>query len=255
MTAWQLTAFLLCVTLAASTQAITGFALSLILLGLTGLFRLAPLTDVANVATVLSLASGATALHASRKGLDLRILRATLAGSVPGVPAGLLLLAWLSANAVLGLRLLLGLVVLACAIIVLLRPQPLPRISSGASFGGYGFVSGLLGGLFSASGPPLVYQMYRQPLPVDAVRDTLVACLCVGAGLRLAMVVGSGGFGSLSLQLCLLAVPWAMAVTWWVRRHPPAWPRETVLKIVCGLLAITSLGLMGPAVHGLAAKL
>ncbi len=251
MSAWEVAGFLLCVAVATCAQSITGFALALILLGLTGLFELAPLADVANVATVMSLFTAVIALRGTHGSLDWPILRWTVAGSVVGVAIGVALLAWLSANVVLALRLLLGLVVIACAVVVLVRTHPLAERSSRASFQGFGLLSGVLGGLFSASGPPLVYQFYRQPMTLDAVRDTLVATLAAGGVIRLVMVVASGQFGMRSLWLSALAVPLAMAITWWLRRHPPAWRRETVLKVVCGLLVVTGVGLMGPAVQGL----
>ena len=207
---------------------------------------------MANVATVLSFASAAIALRGARRSVDWAALRATTAGTLlGGVPAGVVLLAWLHANVVMALRLLLGLVVIGCAIVVLLRSEPLARRSSRASFGVIGVLSGLLGGLFSASGPPLVWQFYRQPMDIDAVRDTLVAILAAGASLRLAMVVASGQFGRQSLALCAMAVPLAIAITWWMRLHPPAWRRETVLKIVCTLLVVTGAGLVGPALRAL----
>jgi uncharacterized protein len=253
MTAAQIAAFLACVAVASCTQAITGFAIALVLLGLTGLFQLAPLPDAANVATVLSLASAAIALRSPRRLVDWRALRATVTGTVVGVPLGLTLLGWLHANVVMVLRLLLGLVVIACAIVVLVRSKPLAQRSRPASFAAIGVLSGMLGGLFSASGPPLVYQFYRQPMDVDTVRDTLVAVLASGSALRLAMVVGSGHFTQRSLGLSALAVPLAMAITWWLRRHPPPWPREVVLKIVCALLVVTGVGLLGPALAALRA--
>jgi uncharacterized protein len=251
MTAVQLAAFLVCVAVSSCTQAITGFAIALVLLGLTGLFQLAPLPDTANVATVLSLASAAIALRGPRRLVDWRALRATVTGTVVGVPLGVTLLGWLHANVVMVLRLLLGLVVISCAIIVLVRTKPLAQRSPPATFGAIGVLSGVLGGLFSASGPPLVYQFYRQPMEIDTVRDTLVAVLAAGSALRLAMVVGSGGFSQRSLGLCAVAVPLAMAITWWLRRYPPAWPREVVLKIVCALLMVTGAGLVGGAVSAL----
>ena len=253
MSGWQLAAFLLCVAVATFAQRITGFALALILLGLTSLFELAALPDVANVATVLSLASAAIALRGTRESLDWTILRTTITGSVFGYGVGVALMAWLSANVVVLLRLLLGVVVIACAVVVLVRTQPLAQRSSRWSFRGFGLVSGVLGGLFSASGPPLVYQYYRQPLDLDTVRDTLVATLAAGSLIRLAMVVPSGQFSARSLLLCALSVPVVMGITWWLRRHPPAWRRETVLKIVCALLVITGVGLVVPAVHALLA--
>ena len=50
-----------------------------------------------------------------------------------------------------------------------------------------------------------------------------------------------------------MSLPVAIGLTWWMRRHPPQWPRETVLKIVCGLLLVTGAGLIGPAVGALMA--
>jgi hypothetical protein len=248
---WQIAAFLACVAVATCAQSITGFAMALILLGLTSLFELAPLPEMANVATVVSLANAAIALRGTRKSLDREILRNTVTGSLFGVAAGVALLAWLNANVVMALRLLLGVVVIACAIVVLVRAAPRTQRSSKASFQGVGFLSGVLGGLFAASGPPLVYQFYRQPLSLATVRDTLMATLAAGSLIRLVMVVASGQFSVRSLLLCALAVPATMGLTWWLRRHPPAWRRETVLKVVCALLVITGVGLIVPAVRGL----
>jgi uncharacterized membrane protein YfcA len=251
MTTWQIAGFLACVAVASAAQGLTGFALALILLGLVGLFDLAPLPDVANVATVLSLASAAVALRGPRKAVDWQALRSTFAGTILGVPAGVALLAWLDANVVMALRLLLGIVVIACAIVVLRRAAPLAQRSPRSSFAAIGVLSGMLGSLFSASGPPLVWQFYRQPLALEAVRDTLVATLAAGALLRLAMVVGSGRFTARSALLAILAVPLSMAITWWMRRRPPAWSRAAILKLVCALLLVTGLGLVLPATHAL----
>jgi uncharacterized protein len=254
MTGWQIAGFLLCVALATCAQRLSGFALALVLLGLTSLFDLAPLPDVANVATVLSLANAAIVLRGSRKWLDWPMLRATVPGSVLGVVAGLALLGWLNANVVTVLRLLLGLIIIGCAIVVLMRAEPLPQRSSNASFGFFGLLSGVLGGLFSASGPPLVYQFYRQPMDVDSLRDTLIAALAASSLLRLAIVLPTGQFSAGSLTLSLVALPLTMAITWWIQRHPPGWPREAVLKLVCALLLVTGAGLVGPALHSMAGR-
>src|SRR4051812_23637476 len=177
MLASPLPTFLLCVAVATFAQSLTGFAKALILLGLCGLFRVAPLADVANVATILSLVSAAVALRSARRSLDWSMLRATALGSALGVAAGVALLGWLQANVVVVLRLLLGLTVAGCAMVVLLQAAAARQRSAPWSFGLIGVLSGFLGGLFSASGPPLVYHFYRQPLSLEAVRDTLVAAL------------------------------------------------------------------------------
>lgn len=252
MSAWQVAAFLACVVAATCAQCLTGFALVLVLLGLTSVFALGPLPDAVNVATVLGLANAVVALRGRHRSLDWSVLRPTAIGTLFGVAAGVALLAWLSTNVVVVLRLLLGLVVIACAVIVLRRAEPVAQRSSSASFRATGFISGLLGGLFSTGGPPLVYQFYRQPMTVDAVRDLLVALLAFGSVLRLAMVVPTGQFSLQALWLSVLAVPVVMAVTWWMRVHPPAWRRESVLKLVCLLLVLTGLALIVPAVAALA---
>lgn len=254
MSGWQIAAFLLCVAIATSAQRMTGFALALILLGLTSVFDLAPLPDVANVATVLSLVNAIMVLRTAHKSLDWPMLRGTVWGSVVGVSAGVALLGWLDAGLVVVLRLLLGVVIIACAMVVLMRTKPLPRRSSNASFGGFGLLSGLLGGLFSASGPPLVYQFYRQPIGLDTVRDTLTGALAVSTLLRLLLVVPSGQFSARALMLCAFALPLTMTITWWFQRHPPGWSRAAVLKLVCGLLLVTGSGLVVPAARTIAGR-
>lgn len=251
MTAWQFGGFLLCVVVATLAQSITGFALALILLGLVGVFELVPLADAANVATVLTIANAIIALPRARNAVDWAVWKPTAAGGTVGIVAGVTLLGWLSTNTVMALRLLLGITVAACAFIVLLQTHGLARRSSSISFQVTGLISGLLGGLFAASGPPLVYQYYRQPMSLNTLRDTLVASNAFLALLRLVVVLASGQFGLRSFEMCLAGLPIAMGTTWWVRRHVGRVPRELVLKIVCALLLITGVGLVGPAVTAL----
>jgi hypothetical protein len=52
--------------------------------------------------------------------------------------------------------------------------------------------------------------------------------------------------------MCVVAVPLVLGITWWMERHPPRWPREAVVKIVCALLLVTGVGLIGPALRALA---
>jgi len=255
MTGWQIAAFLACVAVASSAQRMTGFALALILLGLTSVFELAPLPDVANVAMVLSLVNSIMVLRTAHRWVDWSMLRGTAWGSAAGVTLGVALLGWLDDGLVVVLRLLLGLVIVACAVVVLLRTRPLAQRSSQASFGTFGLLSGLLGGLFSASGPPLVYQFYRQPMELDTLRDTLTGALAVSSLLRLLMVVPSGQFSGRAVLLCAFALPLTIAITWWFQRHPPGWSRPTVLRLVCGLLLLTGSGLVVPAARTIAVRL
>jgi uncharacterized membrane protein YfcA len=239
--------FLLAVALATCAQTLSGFAFALVLVGLGGLLQLAPLADLANVVTVLALANAAIALRGARESLDRPGFRQIALGMLAGTIAGIALLDWLSANLLLVLRLLLGLTVIGCAVIVLLEAARLQQRSRPVVFLAWGVVSGLLSGLFSTGGPPLVYHLYRQPLALKAVRDTLVAALAFSSLARLLVVVPLGGFSLHALQLCAMAAPLVFGLTWWLERHPPAWSRAAVLRLVCGLLFLTGLGLALPA--------
>ncbi len=240
--------FLLCVAVATCAQNLSGFAFALILLGLAGLFELAPVADLANVATVLALANALVALRRSGSTLDVAAFRDTTLGSVAGILAGIVLLGWLGSNVTLVLRMLLGLTVVLCAVIVLRQAAALRERSSASSFRLWGALSGLLTGLFATGGPPLVYQLYRQPMGLKTIRDTLVASLAASSSVRLIVVLVTGQFSHNALKLCLLAAPLVFSLTWWLERHPPGWSRPAVLKLVCVLLLLTGAGLIVPAV-------
>jgi uncharacterized membrane protein YfcA len=247
----QTALFLLCVAVATSAQALTGFAFALVLLGIGSVLQLAPLADLANVATTLSLASAFIAARETRKQVDFAILRQSIAGYLPGVILGVLLLAWLSANVILVLRLLLGMTIIACAVSVLMKAAALSSRSPPASFSFFGVLSGLLSGMFAAAGPPLVFQFYRQPLAVDVLRATLIATLAVGGIMRIGVVVAAGEFSRNALELCLIAAPFVLGISWLLNRYPPGWSRGAVLRLVAGLLVVTGVSLVVPAVSGL----
>ena len=146
--------FMLCVALATYTQNLTGFAFSLVLLGLVSVLHVASVSDAANAAMVLSLVNAWTYFRARPGVVPWRLMKPALNGSTVGVIAGLMLLAWLSGSAVSWLRGLLGVSILGCAALLILQGKPLARVSGPWSFGLIGALSGILGGLFASSGRP-----------------------------------------------------------------------------------------------------
>jgi len=244
--------FLVFVTLAVYAQNLTGFALALILLGLVGATELFPLPDVVNVASIITLVNAALFLY-RRRALRLErplwpVLLSSMAGTVLGVAA----LAWMMGNAYEVLRLLLGLSIVACAWILWRRAAPLAASSTPASFLSIGLLSGLMGGLFCAGGPPLVYQIYRQPWAAGRIRDSLMFLNGAGALLRLAIVVPTVGVNRQSLTMSAIAVPVVILVTMLTaNRVPPLSPR--MLKLfVCGLLVVTGVTMIHAAMSVLA---
>jgi uncharacterized membrane protein YfcA len=199
MSVIQYVLFLVLVGLATFCQNLTGFAFGLIFVGVAGATHLMSIADAANVACLLSVVNGVTYLRAHRQVPQWTLLKPMLVSSVIGVIAGVLLLQWLSGNALSGLRMLLGLAIVACALLLLLQKQVNAQMSGPVSLWVAGVASGLLGGLFATPGPPMVYHLYRQPLDRLVVRQCLFSMFLTCALLRLVMVAWEGGITAASL--------------------------------------------------------
>nr|WP_312130138.1 hypothetical protein [Diaphorobacter nitroreducens] len=110
-----------------------------------------------------------------------------------------------------------------------------------------GVLSGMLGGLFATAGPPIVYHMYRQPLPASLVRQCLLIMFLGCTLARLALVVPSGGLPWHVLWASAAAAPVVMGVTWLQARSPPRLPVRAVQWIVCALLLLAGVSLLASA--------
>jgi hypothetical protein len=235
--------FLVFVATAVYAQALTGFALALILLGLVGATNLMPLPDAVNATTVLGLCTSWIFLYRRRALRIDRVLVPTLVANALGIVAGVLLLAWLAGTAYQVVRLILGVSIVACALSLWRAARPLPSLSSPAVYALTGGVAGILGGMFSASGPPLVYLLYRQPIPLERVREYLMLIFGLGTALRLLIVVPSGHFSWLSLQLTAEALPVVLLITTFAARRPPPLSPRLLRALVCALLIATGLSM------------
>lgn len=240
--------FVIFVALAVYAQNVTGFALALVLLGLVGATDLFPLPDAVNAVSVIVLLNAALFLY-KRRALRLeRLLWPVLPASLAGTVLGVMALAWIMGNAYEALRLLLGLSIVYCAWMLWRRAAPLATPSTPASFLSIGLLSGLMGGLFSAGGPPLVYQVYRQPWTSSRIRESLVFLNGAGALLRLVVAMPTVGFNQQSLKLSAIAVPVVLLVTTLTARRAPPLPPRVLKLLVCGLLAGTGVTMIYAAV-------
>ncbi len=233
-----------CVALASYAQNLTGFAFSLILLGMVSVLHIASIAETANAAMVLTLVSAWTYFRTQRADVPWRLVRPAMVGSAIGVAAGVALLGWLSGASLVLLRALLGLCVLACAALLLARGTQDAAPMKPARFASVGVLAGLLGGLFSTSGPPLVYYLYRQPLDRELVRRCLLLLFAFGALVRLVLVLPTGQFTLRSALLSACAVPVVYGVTRWHRRIQPRLSLAALQRLVAGLLALTGVLLL-----------
>ncbi len=241
---WTHLLFLTFVALAVYAQNVTGFALALILLGLIGATDLVPLTDAVNAAMLILLVNAGTFLYRRWPLKIERSLWPAVAAGVVGTVLGTFLLTWLANGAYEVLRLLLGLSIVCCALLLWRAAKPWESVSSRRAFAFAGGLSGLLGGMFSAPGPPLVYLMYRQPLSHARVQESLIFFFGMGALLRLVIVVPAGQFSIDALELAAEAIPVAFLVTWAAAGRPPPLPTHFLKVAVCLLLLVTAAGMI-----------
>ena len=235
--------FLLFVAGAVYAQALTGFALALILLGLVGATNLVPLTSAVNATTIIGFCTSALFLYRRRSLHVERVLVPTLVASVAGVVVGVLLLDWLADSEYQVLRLILGASIVGCALSLWRAAQPLPSNSSPTVFGFTGGLAGLLGGMFSAGGPPLVYLLYRQPKPPGWAREQLMVFFGFSTTLRLLVVVPSGQMSLLDLQLAAEALPVVFLMTYLAVRHPLPLSPKLFRSLICVLLIATGVSM------------
>jgi uncharacterized membrane protein YfcA len=236
--------FLLFVALAVYAQNLTGFALALILLGLVGATDVVPLDDAVNAVNVMVLVNAATFLWQRRALRIERALWPALLACLLGGAAGTLLAIRLADGAVQVLRLLLGLSIALCALLLWRAARPLKTQSPPTAFVVAGAASGILGGLFSAPGPPLVYLLYRQPWPLGRIQESLILFFGLVSLLRLLLVVPGGGFSWGAAGLAAESLPVVFLVTMVAaRRRVPLSP--TLLRsVVCLLLVATGAGMI-----------
>jgi uncharacterized membrane protein YfcA len=202
-------------------QAFTGFALGIVVLSIAVLTHAAPIATVATTITIVALPGIAIALARHWRHIDRASFFQTLIGLVPGTLLGLWLLGQMGEEHTALLQLLLGGLIVAGGIALFIKPRPHPSRSSPASFIMMGLLGGLMGGMFSIPGPPLIYHYYRQPVSIQAIRTSLLALSGAMSLIRLIMQGLQGELNAEVMSLGTLSIPVAMLASWLYVRFPP----------------------------------
>lgn len=248
MSGGVLLAFLVLAGAAAYAQTLTGFAFGLITMGGVGLTGLLSLPDAAMIVSVLTLVNATQMLLKGWRDVAWREFAFVMATSIPMLFVGYWLLEWLAGTRADLLRLILGLVIIVSSFQLARKPEPLAKQSSDGSFLFFGAIAGVMGGMFSTAGPPLVYHFYRQPMPLVKIRETLVTVFALNAVFRIGLVIVSGDLPSTSTLSGLLAIPAVMGATYAARRWPPPISPATMRRIVFVLLFLSGVSLGAPAI-------
>lgn len=237
----------------AYVQTLTGFAFALLAMGCIGLTHLMPLQEAAIVIGMLVIANALQILRRGRSDVARGTLMVTTLASLPLVAVGVWLAGILTGEQARWLRLLLGLSIVVSGVQLVRRSTRRTRPSGTAATAAIGALSGLMGGLFSASGPPLAQHLYRQPLPLDTIRTTLVSAFAINAVARLALVSAQGQMTLHLVLIAALGLPVVMAATWLARRHPPPLSTQAIRLVVFALLVLSGSALVIPAIAGILA--
>lgn len=252
MTADHLLPLLALMGAASYFQTVTGFGLGMIVMGATSGLGLAPVATVATLVSLVTLANSAVALPGKMHHIDWRAVGAATLGILPSVVAGVLILDYLSSAASGILQVLLGAVVLYGGLSAALRPAPLVRRSGDRSFFVSGIFGGLLSGMFGVSGPPLIFQFYRQPLSMVEIRCALILVFTATSVTRTLFSAWQGQLGADIWAQAALAVPVVAVTTIAARRFPPPLSAVATRRIAFGVLVVIGAYLMLPGLIDLA---
>lgn len=234
--------FLSVVFLGSYFQALTGFALGIVLMGYVAIISPFPLGLAASMLTILGLINTVASL--GRSGwtqINWVFLRQIALGIVPGTILGLLLLDRLQSSHAELLQLILGITIILAAVSLIVRPRPYSTASSGRSFFITGTLGGLLGGLFGVPGPPLIYHLYRQPVAISAIRTTLLLAFALICLFRLGLETAQGDFNMRVVELTIYSAPVTAFAGWLYVRYPPTFSDTAVRRgsfILFGALGV-----------------
>lgn len=217
----SLVIILVAVAVGSYLQAFTGFALGIVVLAIAVLTHAAPIATVATTITIVALPGIVIALARHWRHIDRASFFQTFIGLVPGTLLGLWSLGKMGEEHTALLQLLLGGLIVAGGIALFIKPHPHPSHSSPVSFVMMGVLGGLMGGMFSVPGPPLIYHYYRQPVSIQAIRTSLLALSGAMALIRLIMQGLQGELNAEVMSLGILSIPVAMLASWLYVRFPP----------------------------------
>lgn len=241
--------FALVVLAGSYIQAVAGFAMGMLIIAALTSVQLLDVATGTAVVSLLSLANIFMSLHGHYHHVHGRVFGLLAIGQVPGVGVGLWTLLVLSDAAQQILELLLGVFIVLGSLAMMLRPEPQREVSGPLACIAAGAAGGVLGGMFSASGPVLGWFSYRQPLSVAEIRATLLGCFAVTTLWRTVLVGAAGGLTAEVWLLAATGLPIVFLGTWLGRRFAPPLTEQSMRRVAFGLLLLMGASILLGVVH------
>ena len=213
---------------------------------MTGVLTIA---ECAAAISVLAFFNIAFALFDSFQRIDRRLFLFLVLGQLPAILIGVLVLNYLSQEATLILEVIFALFLITCSLSLALNPTPLEHRSSSVATTGAGFVGGLFGGMFAASGPIIGWFVYRQPVLIASIRASLLAMLGVTTFTRTLIVWHEGTFTPSLIWLIATGVPVVFIGTYLAKRFVPSVTDRQFRRAVFTLVFLIGCWLLGISVY------
>ncbi len=221
--------------------------MGMLIVALASGLQLMDLPTLAAVVSLLSLLNVVMALKGETRSIHRPVFFWLALGQIPAIFAGVLLLQWLDGHTRQVLEICLGVFIAAGGLSMLLKPHPWPRVAHPAVCFTTGIAGGVVGGLFSASGPVLGWFGYSQPLPLAAIRATLLACFALTTTTRSIIVGAQGGLTDAVLLYAAVGLPVVVLGTWLGRRFAPPVTENTIRHLAYGILLIMGFWILSRA--------
>jgi uncharacterized membrane protein YfcA len=233
--------FLFAIAIGAYVQTVTGFALGLIIMGITASLQLMPISFIAAVISLTGLSNIILAVYKDQGDIHWKTIRRIMIGFVPAALAGIFLLYYLDKASTQLLQLILGVVIILGGILLIIKPTPIKGEPSPFFSFLAGSAAGVMGGLFSTSAPPLIFYLYKQALSIKVIRSTLLMIFMIGSLIRIITISAQGNITQEILLFALFSLPVVFLFTWLGKKYPPPLSDINMRRTAFGLLIILGL--------------
>jgi uncharacterized membrane protein YfcA len=230
-------------------QTVAGFALGMIAVAVIGGLRLLDIPTLAAMISLLSMLNASLSLGGHTQHVHRPMLMWLAVGIVPGLLLGYWLMLYLNDNQLWILELCLGVFITVGGLSMSIRPRSWARESRGAFTWCMGAIGGILGGLFSASGPLLGWFAYSQPLPLAVIRATLLSYFFLATAMRTIIVFFEGSLSASVLLYGALGAPAVILGAWLGRRFPPVVSEQALKRGVFMLLLLMGLWICASSIN------
>lgn len=221
-------------------QGLSGFAFALVATSLWA-WTIEPQLLVPTVVVTSLLGQVVSILNVKA---EVRLARATpfLIGGTIGVPAGVLILPMLNAEA---FRISIGIIlVIYCSVMLGSKRLPVVRSGGGAADSIVGLIAGIMGGATGISGPPMILWCALRGWGKDVQRATFQSFFIGTQILIISIYVAGGLITARSMQLVLVAALPIIVASWLGSRIFKQFTTQHFQKAIFGLLLISGITLV-----------